>query len=92
MLFDWLHVIISSSDFPDISFVSGIEPLKILVYSQVALSLLIPLPLIPLIYYTSKKEIMKDLVNEKWTTVIAWVFAIVILGFNVYLLWQTFFT
>ena len=49
----------------------GIEPLKILVLSQVALSLLIPLPLIPLIIYTSNKSIMKELVNKKITTIFA---------------------
>jgi manganese transport protein len=34
----------------------GYDPLVLLVYSQVVLSLLIPLPLIPLIYYTSRKN------------------------------------
>jgi manganese transport protein len=69
----------------------GIEPLKILVLSQVALSLLIPLPLIPLIIYTSDKSIMKELVNKKITNVFAVIFAIVILGFNAYLLYQVIF-
>ena len=69
----------------------GIEPLRILVLSQVALSLLIPLPLIPLIIYTSDKSIMKELVNKKITNVFAVIFAIVILGFNGYLLYQIIF-
>ena len=69
----------------------GIEPLKILVLSQVALSLLIPLPLIPLIIYTADKNIMKGLVNKKITTVFAVIFAMVILGFNAYLLYQVIF-
>ena len=69
----------------------GIEPLKILVLSQVALSLLIPLPLIPLIIYTSNKSIMKELVNKKITTIFAIIFGIVILGFNGYLLYQVIF-
>ena len=69
----------------------GIEPLKILVLSQVALSLLIPLPLIPLIIYTSDKKIMKELVNKKITTIFSIIFAIIILGFNGYLLYQVFF-
>ena len=68
----------------------GIEPLKILVYSQVVLSLLIPLPLIPLIYYTARKDLMKDLVNRKITTVAAVFFALIILAFNAYLLYQVF--
>ncbi len=69
-----------------IAILLGIEPLKILVYSQVILSLMIPLPLIPIIIFTSKREIMGDLVNKKATTVFAWIFGAVILAFNAYLL------
>src|SRR3989344_4035112 len=36
-----------------IAILLGIEPLNILIYSQIALSLLIPLPLIPIIAFTS---------------------------------------
>ena len=74
-----------------IAILLGIEPLRILVLSQVALSLLIPLPLIPLIMYTANKNIMKELVNKKITTIFAIIFAIVILGFNGYLLYQVIF-
>ncbi|MBS3105298.1 Nramp family divalent metal transporter [Candidatus Woesearchaeota archaeon] len=74
-----------------IAILLGIEPLKILVFSQVGLSLLIPLPLIPLIIYTADKSIMKELVNKKITNVFAVIFALVILGFNAYLLYQVFF-
>ena len=74
-----------------IAILLGIEPLRILVLSQVALSLLIPLPLIPLIMYTSNKNIMKELVYKKITTFFAIVFALVILGFNGYLLYQVLF-
>ncbi|HSB46877.1 MAG TPA: Nramp family divalent metal transporter [Candidatus Bilamarchaeum sp.] len=69
----------------------GIEPLQVLVYSQVALSLLIPLPLIPLIYYSADKKLMGDLVSRKATVVLASIFALVILAFNAYLLYSTFF-
>jgi len=74
-----------------IAIILNIEPLKILVLSQVALSLLLPLPLIPLIIYTSDKKIMKELVNKKITTIFAIFFGIVILGFNAYLLYQILF-
>ena len=74
-----------------IAILLNIEPLRILVLSQVALSLLIPLPLIPLIMYTSNKKIMKELVNKKITTIFAILFAMVILGFNAYLLYQVIF-
>ena len=52
MLFDWLHVIISSSDFPDISFVSGIEPLKMF-EPNLTLTLLVPLSIVCGIIITS---------------------------------------
>ena len=74
-----------------IAILLGIEPLRILVLSQVALSLLIPLPLIPLIMYTADKNVMKELVNKKITTIFAVIFGIVILGFNAYLLYQVIF-
>ena len=66
----------------------GINPINILVISQVALSLILPLPLIPLIMYTADKNIMKELVNKKRTTVLAIIFGSVILMFNFYLLYQ----
>lgn len=67
-----------------------IEPLQILLYSQVALSLLIPLPLIPLIYYSADKKLMGEFVNKKITTAVASVFALIILAFNAYLIYQIF--
>ena len=73
-----------------IAILLGIEPLKILIYSQVALSLLIPLPLIPILFFTSNKSIMKELVNKKITTIIAVLFGLVILGFNFYLIYSFF--
>ncbi|MCX6771542.1 MAG: Nramp family divalent metal transporter [Candidatus Micrarchaeota archaeon] len=69
----------------------GLDPLNVLVYSQVALSLLLPLPLIPLVLFSADKKIMGDLVNSKVTTYVAWLFTIVILLLNVYLLYSTFF-
>ncbi|MBI4235204.1 Nramp family divalent metal transporter [Candidatus Peregrinibacteria bacterium] len=68
----------------------GFEPLDVLVYSQVILSLLIPLPLIPIIYFSAKKSIMGELVNKKVTTFFALLFGVVILAFNGYLLYSIF--
>ncbi len=73
-----------------IAIILGIEPLKILVMSQVVLSLLIPLPLIPLLLFTADKKIMGTLVNKKITTMFAILFGAVILAFNGYLLYQLF--
>ncbi|VVB70083.1 Divalent metal cation transporter MntH [uncultured archaeon] len=73
-----------------IAVILKIEPLQILVYSQVALSFLIPLPLIPLIYYTAKKDVMGDLINSKRSTITAIIFATIILAFNAYLIYSLF--
>ena len=49
----------------------GISPLALLFYSQVFLSILIPLPMIPLIWYTSKKKVMGSYVNRMPTIILA---------------------
>lgn len=64
----------------------GYDPLLLLVYSQVILSLLIPLPLIPLIYYTSRRKVMGEFVNTKVITVLAMLTACTIISLNVVLL------
>jgi len=46
---------------------------------------------IPLVIFTSKKEIMGVLVNRKVTTFLASGVAAIILALNVYLLYSTFF-
>jgi len=66
----------------------GLSPISLLVYSQVALSLLIPLPMIPLLYYTAKKSLMGEFVNSRLTTLVALASAAVILALNVYLLFS----
>jgi manganese transport protein len=69
-----------------IAILIGINPLSILVYSQVMLSLLIPLPMIPLILLSRNKIVMGEFVNRKSTTVLSFIFVSVILGFNSYLI------
>jgi manganese transport protein len=64
----------------------GLAPLSLLVYSQVILSIMIPLPMVPLLYYTAKRSYMGEFVNRKATTVIAILVAGVIITLNVYLL------
>lgn len=67
----------------------GLDPLSLLVYSQVILSLLIPLPMIPLVYYTSKRKYMGGFVNRHITIVLALVAVALILAFNSFLLYTT---
>ncbi|HZE78532.1 MAG TPA: Nramp family divalent metal transporter [Nitrososphaeraceae archaeon] len=69
-----------------IAILLGLDPLNILVYSQVILSLMIPLPMIPLVLLSRNKTIMGEFVNRKITTAIAIVFVGIILMFNSYLL------
>ncbi|MBI2208452.1 Nramp family divalent metal transporter [Candidatus Woesearchaeota archaeon] len=73
-----------------IAIMLGLEPLHLLVYSQVVLSLLIPLPMIPILLFSADKKIMGELVNKKFTTILASIFGIIILSFNSYLLYLVF--
>jgi len=67
----------------------GISPLALLFYSQVFLSVLIPLPMIPLIGYTSRKKIMGSFVNQRTTTVMALAVGGVIVALNVALIYTS---
>lgn len=69
----------------------GIDPLRILVLSQVSLSFQLPFAVVPLILFTSNPQVMGPFVNGRWTKVAAWGAAGVIVGLNVVLLWQTVF-
>ena len=73
-----------------LAILAGIEPLAILVYSQVALSLLLPLPLLPLLVLSRDKKLMGVFVNKKRTTIIAAVFVIFIIALNAILLYLSF--
>jgi manganese transport protein len=68
----------------------GFSPTRALVLSQVFLSFGIPFALIPLVVFTSKREVMGGLVNHRATTIVAAVIATLISVLNVFLLYQTF--
>jgi manganese transport protein len=72
-----------------IALLLGFDPLSILVYSQVILSLMIPLPMIPLVLLTRNKAVMGEFVNRNITTIISIVFVGIILAFNSYLIATT---
>ena len=69
-----------------IAILLGLDPLNILVYSQVILSLMIPLPMIPLVILARNKTLMGEFVNRNITTLLSMVFVGIILIFNSYLL------
>ncbi|MFY0782597.1 Nramp family divalent metal transporter [Peribacillus simplex] len=70
----------------------GVNPSKALVMSQVVLSFGIAFALVPLIMFTSNKKIMGNLVNHKITSSIAWLIAVLIIGLNLFLLYETLFS
>src|ERR671933_540708 len=67
----------------------GVDPSRTLVISQVVLSFGIPFALIPLVVFTSRRDLMGALVNARATTVAAVVVAALISALNVFLLGQT---
>ncbi len=58
----------------------GVDPSRTLVLSQVVLSFGIPFALIPLVWFTSRRDVMGGLVNRRTTTVACAVIAVVIVG------------
>jgi manganese transport protein len=68
----------------------GLDPTRTLVISQVVLSFGLPFAIIPLIIFTTRRKLMKVLVNTKFTTVIASMVTALIVGLNIYLLVQIF--
>jgi len=66
----------------------GFDPLFLLVYSQVLLSLMIALPMIPLLTFTAKKELMGQFVNKRLTTFLAVLTGAVIVALNTYLIYD----
>lgn len=65
-----------------IAILSGVDPLQMLVYSQVSLSLMLPLPLLPLWKFTRDKNLMGVFVNRPITTILATAFIVFILALN----------
>ena len=63
----------------------------LLVLSQVILSLQLSFAVIPLVSLTGNKAKMGEFVNKMGLKIAAWSVSAVIIGLNVYLLFQTFF-
>ncbi|WP_404803452.1 Nramp family divalent metal transporter [Lysinibacillus sp. S1] len=70
---------------------SGVNATYALVLSQVVLSFGIAFALVPLVMFTSKRDIMGSLVNHRITTVLGWFVVVVVITLNIYLLWETIF-
>lgn len=70
---------------------SGVNATYALVLSQVVLSFGIAFALIPLVMFTSKRDIMGSLVNHRIITVLGWFVVVIVVSLNIYLLWETIF-
>jgi len=67
----------------------GLDPTRTLVISQVVLNFVLPIPVIALIVFTRRRDVMGTLVNRRTTTLFASVCAAVILLLNILLIYQT---
>lgn len=69
----------------------GLDPTRTLIISQVILSFGLPFAIIPLILFTTRKNLMGVLVNRWYTNVLISIVAALIILLNLFLLYQTFF-
>jgi manganese transport protein len=61
----------------------------LLILSQVILSMQLPFAIVPLIKLTSDKAKMGSFASKKWIQILAWIVAIIIIGLNVRLVYET---
>jgi manganese transport protein len=59
---------------------------KLLILSQVVLSLQLPFAVVPLVKFTSDKKLMGSFVNPAWLCRLAWLISAIIIGLNLKLL------
>lgn len=68
----------------------GVNPMQALVMSQVCLSFVLPVTIISMLVLTGRKEIMGEFVNKKFTKIIGWIIASLIISLNIALIYLTF--
>jgi manganese transport protein len=61
---------------------------KLLILSQVILSLQLSFAVVPLVLFTNSRKRMGEFVNAPWLKALAWIVAVVIAGLNAWLLVQ----
>jgi manganese transport protein len=61
---------------------------KLLILSQVILSLQLSFAMIPLIHFTNDKRIMGEFVSGSWAKIVSWAVAIAIVGLNIKLVFD----
>ncbi|WP_051478440.1 Nramp family divalent metal transporter [Paenibacillus sp. FSL R7-277] len=68
----------------------GINATSALVMSQVVLSFGIAFALIPLVIFTSDRQLMKGLVNHRITTILGWIISALVVSLNLFLVVEMF--
>ena len=68
---------------------AGVDATRALVLSQVVLSIALPVPMLALLWFTSRRATMGEFVNARLMTVLAGLGAAIVLALNVVLLLQT---
>jgi manganese transport protein len=66
----------------------GLDPLRILILSQVVLSFALPFALVPLLWLTNRPQVMGHFANTPRVRIAGYITIGVILALNVLLLWQ----
>ncbi|MDP2892478.1 MAG: Nramp family divalent metal transporter [Bacillota bacterium] len=68
----------------------GVNPMFALILSQVSLSFVLPVAIIPMLLITARKDIMGELTNKPITNVVGWAVCSLIVAMNAVLLYLTF--
>ncbi len=61
---------------------------RLLVLSQVVLSLQLPFAMVPLVLFTAEREKMRGLAAPRWLTLAAWAITVLVVGLNLKLIWD----
>ncbi|AYM01862.1 Nramp family divalent metal transporter [Levilactobacillus yiduensis] len=62
---------------------------NLLTFSQVFLSIALPFAMIPLVIFTSSKDLMGEFVNRTWSKILGWIIAVILIILNIYLILNT---
>ncbi len=83
----WLRRVVTMA--PAIAVIAmGLDPTRTLVISQVILSFGLPFALVPLVLFTSRRDLMGGLVNGTGTTALAGALVAMIIALNLFLLYR----
>lgn len=68
----------------------GLDPTQCLVISQVVLSFGLPFAVVPLVLLSRRRDVMRELVNSRATTIVSILVTVLIVSLNFYLLFRVF--